>query len=106
MAGEEGIWRRSEVSVNHNGFHQLATLFTWRGRGAGTERWLCRHTAELLMFQEPCGGLFQLQVPEIFLCFIRAAESASQFRKLKFLGAWSPGKGPSSGPDFLYLFPW
>lgn len=61
VVDEEGIWRSSDVSVNHGG-SRPAWQVRWHWRRP------CRDLAEFLLLQKPCGVLFLLQVPEIVLC--------------------------------------
>ena len=99
VVDEEGIWRGSDVSVNH-GSSRPAWQVRWHWRRP------CRDLAEFLLLQEPCGVLFLLQMPEIVLCSSGELECVS-FRKVKFLGARIPREGPSGRPPFLsLLFPW
>lgn len=61
VVDEEGIWRGSDVSVNH-GDSRPAWQVRWHWR------WSCGDLAESLLLPEPRGGLFLLQMPEIALC--------------------------------------
>lgn len=86
------------------GFHKLATPFICCSRCTGIERWLYKDIFGLLMFQDPCGGLFLLQMPEIFLCFTEVRKSACLFRRLKFLEPRVLIRDPlGAQPFFSYL---
>nr|CAI9705299.1 unnamed protein product [Rangifer tarandus platyrhynchus] len=61
VVDEEGIWRGSDVSVNH-GDSRPVWQVRWHWRRP------CGDLAEFLLLLEPRGGLFLLQMPEIVLC--------------------------------------
>lgn len=62
------------------GFHRMAIPFIIAADALALRDGY-KDMFELLMFQDSCGGLFLLQMPETFLCFIKVTKITSLFQK-------------------------